>query len=234
MDFAYESPVRYDHSDSEDDGTPVPPAPSFVVRLGPAAPARADTLVISLLPQPAGGGGGLGAGHEQVGVVYAPAAPPKQLPLGGASRQVNNALARVFQADDAVWVVAGAGMPPELHHGWVRAVAARLPPRRIVVLDALDADVLAAGTSAMNTFRSPAVLASEIVVGLAAAVLNYAETAAIPCRHVRVDGRRAPPPLGPAEISVLFASPPRAPGGQDAAARPEAAIRHDVSTSLYM
>ncbi|KAJ2775532.1 hypothetical protein IWQ57_000396 [Coemansia nantahalensis] len=225
MDFAYESPARYDHSDSEDESTPAAvAAPSFVVRLGPAAPARAETLVVSLLPV---SGSGLGDGRTQVGVVYAPAAPPKWQPLG-ASEQVHSGLARIFLCDGAVWAVAGAGMPTELHHGWVRAVAARLQPRRIVVVDALDADVIATGTSAMNTFRSPAVLASAIVIGLAAAVLNYAETAAIPCRHLRIDGHQVPSPLGAAEINALFDAAPSAP------ARPEAVLRRDVSTSLYV
>ncbi|KAJ2705913.1 hypothetical protein H4R19_005065 [Coemansia spiralis] len=228
MDLEYASPARYDHSDSEDDSpsAAAAPTPSFVVRLGPGAPARAETLVVSLLPP---GRCGLGDGKAQVGVVYAPAAPPKLQPLGG-SQQVHNALARVFAADGATWVVASAAMPTELHHGWVRAVAARLRPQRIVVVDALDADVLATGASAMNTFRSPAVLASAIVIGLAAAVLNYAETAAVPCRHLRIDGRQPLPALGPAEINALFDAAPPVP----TAAAAEAILRRDVSTSLYV
>ncbi|KAJ2780021.1 hypothetical protein H4R18_003676 [Coemansia javaensis] len=230
MDVVYESPGRYDGSDSESEDA-AGAAPEFVVRLrAEAAEAAAGgTVVISLLGElPAGAGDAL----EQIGVVYAPAAAPSSsagrrrqlLPLGGGAQHADNALGRIFQGAAAVvWVAASADTPPELHHGWVRAVAARLRPTRIVVVDAL---------AAATAFRSPAVLASAVVVGLAAAVLNYAEVAAVPCRHVRTDplGLSPPPLLGPAEIDALFAKD----GPAAAAPQGPAALREDVAAAVYL
>ncbi|KAJ2805384.1 hypothetical protein H4R20_002109 [Coemansia guatemalensis] len=234
MDFEYEGPTRYDSNDSEDELSPVaaPAEPSFVVRIKPAVSADNGTLVVSLLN---GDKSGLEASN-QIGVVYAPAAPSKQQqqPVGNGSMQVNNALARIFSVGSAVQaVVVSASMPIELQHGWIRAVVKRLRPSRIVVLDALDAGGQAANTSQMNAYRSPAVLASAIVVGLPAAVLNYAETFGLPCRHVRTEDRRQPVLLNEKEINALFANEQQ-PSAAYTLADPSTALRRDVSTSLYV
>ncbi|KAI9505138.1 hypothetical protein GGI25_000357 [Coemansia spiralis] len=256
MDLGYEDPItRYDSSDSEDEASyPVPaPAPlNFVVRLSPLFGKHADTLVIRLLPLPADPNagasgkieGGLAPSFTQVGVIYAPAAQPKnRLPLGGTSLQTNNALARILQASDGVvHVAASASTSPELQHGWAHAVVAKLNPKRIVLVDALEADMLqrpSANAALANTYRSPAVLASVIVVGLAAAVLNYADTYCIPSRHVRLNQRLsllAIPLLGAKEIDDLFSrKDDRRNVQQDSLAiLADTAGRRETSASLYV
>ncbi|KAJ2610443.1 hypothetical protein H4S08_003609 [Coemansia sp. RSA 1365] len=234
MDFEYEGPTRYDSSDSEDELLPAvaPAEPSFVVRIKPKVSLNTETLVVSLLN---GDESGLEA-NNQIGIVYAPAAPTKQQqqPVGNASMQVNNALARIFSVGSATQVVVvSASMPIELQYGWIRAVVKRLRPNRIVVLNALDAGGQAAGTSHMNAYRSPAVLASTIVVGLAAAVLNYAETFGLPCRHARADDYQQLMLLNEKEINTLFVNELQA-SADHTVADPSTALRRDVSASLYV
>ncbi|KAJ2157214.1 hypothetical protein GGF46_004659 [Coemansia sp. RSA 552] len=217
----YLGPIRCDDS-SDDEAHTAPPTPAFVVRLKPAAVRSADTLVVSLVPPPTDGGG-LG---EAVGVVYAPASVCGQLPLGGSVR-TNNALARVFQAagDSTVRIIASSSMPVELQHGWVKAVAGRLSPKRIVLVDS----PASSAESWMNQYRSPAVLAAEIVVGLAAAVINHADMYGIPCRHIRADTF---PELGKDKIDALFAAAGSQAGPETA--DPSAALCREVATSLYV
>ncbi|KAJ2078542.1 hypothetical protein H4R24_004401 [Coemansia sp. RSA 988] len=234
MDFDYEGPTRYDNSDSEDEQALVtkPVEPSYVVRIKPTVSAVNGTLVVSLLN---GDESGLEA-SSQIGVVYAPAAPtkPQQQPVGNATMQVNNALARIFSVGSAIQVVmVSATMPIELQYGWIRAVAKSLRPSRIVVLDALDAGRQSAATSQMNAYRSPAVLASAIVVGLPAAVLNYADTFGLPCCHVRTDDQRQSMLLNEKEINALFANEQQ-PSTHHTVIDPSTALRREVSASLYV
>ncbi|KAJ2344747.1 hypothetical protein IWW50_005840 [Coemansia erecta] len=216
MDVEYLGPTRYDYDTSDSDEASAAPSPtplSYVIRLKPTFHSNTDTLVISLLPSTRVG--------EQIGVIYAPAAPPKQMPIFGGM-QTNNALARVFWADGCVQIAA-TQVPVELQFGWIQAVAQRLSPQRIVVVDKDEADV-----TGMNEFRSPAVLASAIVVGLPAAVLNYAEAFKIPCRHVRV-GAHLGVELGRESVDALFDSQQ-----SPHTAEYPAALHHDVSASLYV
>ncbi|KAJ2837845.1 hypothetical protein FBU31_001057 [Coemansia sp. 'formosensis'] len=245
MDVEYLEPTRYDDcsSDSEEDTTATPLAtPAFVVRLKPgfSATGKADTLVISLLPPPslpppaATGGGGLAPQYEQIGVAYAPAAQqPGSLAIGN-SLQVNNALARILRAQDGVvHVVASASIPAELQHGWVRAVAEKLGPKRVLLVDALDAELQPVAVSAgLNSYRSPAVLASAVIVGVAAAVLNYADAYDIPCRHLRVSGQLMDHLLAREEVDAQFSS--ELDGRTNLASYSADAIRHEVSASLYL
>ncbi|KAJ1841262.1 hypothetical protein LPJ70_004293 [Coemansia sp. RSA 2708] len=212
MDVEYLGPTRYDYDTSDEEGAALPSTapPVFVVRLQPTFQEPADTLVISLVP--------LAAADKQIGVVYSPAPPPKQLPFSGGL-QTNNALARVFWANGMLQIAA-TEQPTELQFGWIQVVAGRLSPKRIVVVDTDTA-------MALNEFRSPAVLASKIVLGLPAAVLNYAEAYDIPCRHVRADGQTAM--LDRETVDRLFASKQA-----EHAADQLAALRHDVSVSLYV
>ncbi|KAJ2778150.1 hypothetical protein GGI18_004094 [Coemansia linderi] len=246
MDVEYLDPTRYDDcsSDSEEDTTATPlTKPAFVVRLKPGhfGTGSADTVVISLLPPPttsphaASDNGGLAAPshYEKIGVVYAPAAQqPSSLAIGN-SLQVNSALARILQTKDGiVHVVANPSIPAELQHGWVRAVAEKLGPKRLLLVDALDTDQLPRGASAgLNSYRSPAVLASAVIIGMAAAVLNYADTYSIPCRHLRVNGQHLSRLLGQEEINEQFAS-----GGDHnaQAVLTGDVIRHEVAASLYL
>ncbi|KAJ2653587.1 hypothetical protein IWW40_000281 [Coemansia sp. RSA 1250] len=217
MDIEYFGPTRYDYDTSDDESATEPAAaPSFVVRIVPKFASSSNTLVISLVPF-------VPSEHaEQIGVVYSPAAPPKQLPFSG-NMQTNNALARVFWAHNMVQI-ATCEQPAELQFGWIQAVAQKLSPRRIVVVYA-DAPA-----HAMNEYRSPAVLASAIILGLPAAAMNYAEAFGVPCRHIRVNG---PPAIGMLQsdaVDSLFASQ------QTEQQSPEqlAELGQDVSASLYV
>ncbi|KAJ2491722.1 hypothetical protein IWW37_002046 [Coemansia sp. RSA 2050] len=246
MDVEYLDPTRYDDCSSDsDEDTAIAPftKPAFVVRLKPGhfTTGNADTVVISLLPPPtisphtAADSGGLAAPshHEQIGVVYAPATQqPSSLAIGN-SLQVNSALARILQTKDGVvHVVASPSIPAEVQHGWVRAVAEKLGPKRLLLVDALDANLLPqAASTGLSSYRSPAVLASAVIIGLSAAVLNYADTRGIPCRHLRVSGRHLGCLLSREEIDVQFASD----GGYNALATlTNDVIRREVAASLYL
>ncbi|KAJ2518749.1 hypothetical protein H4217_003115 [Coemansia sp. RSA 1939] len=211
---------------------------AVVVRLSPSFARRSSTssstVVISLLPlrtqtDTKGGlaakGDGPGAAeYTQVGVVYAPVAQTRgtrnrnRLPVGdGKCMQTNSALARIVQPTAAtttaassandqapvVYVVASSSTPLTAQHAWIRAVAGKLQPARIVVVDAPEE------TEGPRNSQAPAAM----VVGLAAAVLNYADTHGVPCRHVRLNHAAAPsgaPLLQTEEVDALFdeASPP--------------------------
>ncbi|KAJ2743510.1 hypothetical protein GGI20_003695 [Coemansia sp. BCRC 34301] len=243
MDIEYLDPTRYDDcsSDSEEDTTSAPlPKPTYVVRLKPGFAAKEhDTVVISLLQPPAlsqlaADGGGLAASgqYEQIGIAYAPAAQQPSSMAIGNSLQVNNALARILRtADGVVHVMASPTVPAELQHGWVRAVASKLEPKRLLLVDALDNNGLVAVEAGLNSYRSPAVLASAVIVGLAAAVLNYADACGIPCRHIR-EGRRLPHRLVTREeIDAQFSSE------HDIRSAPTCAsdmVPHKISMSLYL
>ncbi|KAJ2067570.1 hypothetical protein GGI08_001315 [Coemansia sp. S2] len=244
MDIEYLDPTGYDDcsSDSEEDTTATPLSkPTFVVRLKPGytAAGNADTVVISLLPPPslsplaATDGGGLAPSpqYEQIGVAYAPAAQQPSSLVIGNSLQVNNALARILQTQDGlVYVVASPSIPAELQHGWVRAVAEKLSPKRVLLVDALEADLQP--VAGFNSYRSPAVLASAVIVGVAAAVLNYTDSYGIPCRHLRVSGRPLDRLLVREEVDAQFSSEL---GSHSALASHTAdVICHDVSASLYL
>ncbi|KAJ2866199.1 hypothetical protein GGH94_001730 [Coemansia aciculifera] len=247
MDIEYLDPTGYDDcsSDSEEDTTATPlTKPAFVVRLKPghSATGNADTVVISLLPPPslsplaASDSGGLAPSsqYEQIGVAYAPAAQqPSSLAIGN-SLQVNNALARILQTQDGiVHVVTSPSIPAELQHGWVRAIAEKLTPKRVLLVDALDADLQPVAVSAgLNSYRSPAVLASAVIVGLAAAVLNYADAYGISCRHLRVSGRPLDRLLIREEVDAQFAS--EVDSRTAMASYTADVIRHEVAASLYL
>ncbi|KAJ2758523.1 hypothetical protein H4S06_002658, partial [Coemansia sp. BCRC 34490] len=143
----------------------------------------------------------------------------------------NSALARIVQPAAAssadgqasvVYVVASSSTPLTVQHAWIRAVAGKLQPARIVVVDAPQ------DTEGPRNSQAPAAM----VVGLAAAVLNYADTHGVPCRHVRLDHAAAPlgaPLLQTEEVDALFdeASPP---AHADSAGRREA----PASASFYV
>ncbi|KAJ1668348.1 hypothetical protein IW140_000348 [Coemansia sp. RSA 1813] len=245
---------------------PTPETHKMVVRLSPTFERCSSTVVISLLPLPQGSntssahaadtqGGtnktsksrGLASSetatnprYTQMGVIYAPVAQPKnKLPLGDASCvQTNNALARILQEHDSgtMYVVASGATPPEVQHAWIRAVAGNLSLERIVLVDALEVDGMGASL-ANNRYRSPAVLASAIVVGLAAAILNYADTYSVPCRHVRIDGGVAPV-LSAEDIDALFASDnvchSLQQNEESLSVLAEAAGQRETSASLYV
>ncbi|KAJ2006365.1 hypothetical protein GGI04_001173 [Coemansia thaxteri] len=216
MDIEYQEPTGYDgySSDSceeeEARAAPIPP-PVFVVRIKPGCldddrqqQQGVGLLVISLDEE----GGEDGVGCERIGVVYAPTTSSKQ-PLGGGraggragGSGEGRALASIFRhpgesGGTAVRVAGSSAMPAELQHGWVRAVCARLRPTRIVV-------VVGGGSGhpwVETAYRSAAVLASAVAVGLAAAVMNYADTYGIPCRaadRLAQGQEGAPQPLGSA------------------------------------
>ncbi|KAJ1642907.1 hypothetical protein LPJ64_005284, partial [Coemansia asiatica] len=177
MDIEYLGPTRYDFGDSDSEEETVSCSlstapPTFTLRLLPGI-ASPQTLVISQLPWNEKGSGGLA---NKVGTIYAPCTQPsRKMPVGNVS--TNNALGHVVEGSDGMlYVLADAALPLELQHGWVRAVFAKLNPRRVVVIDELEDT---------GEFRSPAVLASAVIVGLAAAILNFADTFGIPCRHIR-------------------------------------------------
>ncbi|KAJ2464789.1 hypothetical protein GGI03_003027, partial [Coemansia sp. RSA 2337] len=132
--------------------------------------------------------------------------------------------------DGLVYVVASPSIPAELQHGWVRAVAEKLSPKRVLLVDALEADLQP--VAGFNSYHSPAVLASAVIVGVAAAVLNYADAYGIPCRHLRVSGRPLDRLLVREEVDAQFSSEL---GSRSALASHMAdVIRHDVSASLYL
>ncbi|KAJ2663190.1 hypothetical protein IWW48_001511 [Coemansia sp. RSA 1200] len=227
---------RYDSSESEDESVLQQPSAEppttksvVVVRLSPSFARRSSsTVVISLLPlrTQTDTKGGLAAAaaategpeaaeYTQVGVVYAPVAQTRRtgnrnrLPVGdGRCMQTNSALARIIQptttaansADDqapVVYVVASSATPSAVQHAWIRAVAGKLQPARLVVVDALEE------TDGPRNSQAPAAM----VVGLAAAVLNYADTHGVPCGHVRLNHTAAPsgaPLLQIAELDALF------------------------------
>ncbi|KAJ2844780.1 hypothetical protein IWW36_005049, partial [Coemansia brasiliensis] len=194
MDIEYFGPTRYDYDTSDDESAVAEPtaSPSFVVRIKPKFASSLSTLVISLVPF-------VPNKHaEQIGIVYSPAAPPKQLPFSG-NMQTNNALARVFWAHNMIQI-ATCEQPAELQFGWIQAVAQKLSPQRLVIV---YADATA---HAMNEYRSPAVLSSAIILGLPAAAMNYAEAFDVPCRHIRVSGLPAIDMLQAEAVDSLFAS----------------------------
>ncbi|KAJ1935446.1 hypothetical protein FBU59_005385, partial [Linderina macrospora] len=179
MSFEYLGPTRYDGSDSEDEQpltTTTAPA-SFVVRTTRDLPAS-PTVIIDLTQS--------STSDQQMtplGVIYAPT-PAKQHPLG-ASLSTSAALSRIVRhSDGTVRVLAHPGLASEMQHGWVRAVLGKLQPKRIVVVDSLLVSAAGAGSEAAGAYHTPAVLASVLVLGVAAAVVNYAETYGVPCRHV--------------------------------------------------
>ncbi|KAI8325963.1 hypothetical protein GQ54DRAFT_160845 [Martensiomyces pterosporus] len=245
MSFEYLGPTRYDSSDSEDEALSEPtvlspPAPRFVVRIKPSflpAVQAAETLAIRLLPTPATEGGLEDSQYEQIGLIYSPAVSRKQQFPIGATLQTSNALARILKApsDGAViHVLANTELPSHLQHGWVRALMENLKPKRIVLLDTLDADLRSAGAASTNAYHTPAVLASVLILGLSAAVLNYAETYKVPCRHLRVSGGQLAGRLISAkDAEALFDGTARS-GRQQSTAADSDMIRHDVSTSLYV
>ncbi|KAJ2582522.1 hypothetical protein GGH95_001485, partial [Coemansia sp. RSA 1836] len=166
-----------------------------------------------------------------IGIAYAPAAQQSSSLAIGNSSQTNSALARILRAaDGVVHVVASHTVPAELQHGWVRAVAGRLEPKRLLLVDTLDADLMSV-EAGLNSYRSPAVLASAVIVGLAAAVLNYADAYDIPCRHMRISGRPPNRLLTREEVDAQFSSEH---GSRSAPASAADLIRHDVSASLYL
>ncbi|KAJ2667156.1 hypothetical protein IW148_000257 [Coemansia sp. RSA 1199] len=204
MDVEYLDPCRYDYDTSDDESSDAATPPAFVVRLKPPL-SVARTLLISLVP----------FAGEQIGLVYSPAQPPKHQPLS-TSTQSTSALSRIFWAN-SMHVVVATSLSAELQFGWVRELCAKLSPSRIVVVDA--------HSGGPNEFRSPAVLASALVVGLPAAVMNYAEAFGVPCRHVRVDGQKA---LSVEDVDALFASK------QQVHAADSFMLDHSVPTSLYV
>ncbi|KAJ2890008.1 hypothetical protein IWW38_004370, partial [Coemansia aciculifera] len=175
-----------------------------------------------------------------IGVAYAPAAQPtggsSDLAIGNSS-QVSSALSRIFlqpTEDSVIHVVASPTVPAELQHGWVRAVAEKLKPKRMLLVDTLDND-LATAAGIGSSYRSPAVLASAVVVGLAAAVLNYADAYGIPCRHMRVSGQLPLQLLTREQIDAQFSSSdPHASHSVLQASSASDMLRHDVSASLYL
>ncbi|KAJ2559531.1 hypothetical protein EV175_000289 [Coemansia sp. RSA 1933] len=232
MDLGYDEPfTRYgsSSSDSEDESTTAASPVTrnkTVVRLSRAFERRSSTVVISLVPL-------AGSGYRQVGVVYAPVSPQgrTKLPLGDAKcMQTNGGLARILvDADDGqtVYVVASGDMPAAVQHAWVRALGGGLSIERIVLVDALDTGGAAADGI---KYRSPAVLASTMVVGLAAAILNYADTYGVPCRHVRTDSAVAPA----LDIDALFAIDTNGPQSKQLSILADTAGRRETSASLYV
>lgn len=251
----YLGPIRNDDylSDSEEEGYDVdtyspPPTPQFVVRIKPEFQknlSAANTLVISLVPFK-----NEDTQHKQVGVIYAPAAQQKPLPstqqllpLGWSDfnsqspAAANSALAYILVHSDMVCVMASPTVPAELQHGWIRAVAEKLQPQRLVLVDTIssDANTDHSGVSVMlNPYRSPAVLASAMVVGMAAAVLNYAETYSKPIRHVRLTSRPDSSYLDAANIDGLFSQENGYPTTSSASSVDADMIHNNVSTSLYL
>ncbi|KAJ2503468.1 hypothetical protein GGH96_000258 [Coemansia sp. RSA 1972] len=204
MDVEYLDPCRYDYDTSDDEGAEAGTEPSFVVRLKPTHSVAPSTLVISLVPFEG----------EQIGVVYSPAQPSKHQPLSN-STQTTSMLARIYWAN-SMHVVAASSVSVELQYGWVQKVCAKLSPSRIVVVDD--------NVGGQSEFRSPAVLASALVLGLPAAVMNYAEVFGVPCRHVRDSHMQL------AEtVDALFATKQ-----QDHTRDHLDALDHSVSTSLYV
>ncbi|KAJ1719357.1 hypothetical protein LPJ53_005868 [Coemansia erecta] len=208
MDIEYLGPTRYDYGDSDSESECESPStpPPITVRLKRSI-ARPTTLVIS--PHAPSG--------PRVGLVYAPIHSPTH-PLG--AHTPSPSLGSVLQTDKStmhVLVDRTSIMPVELQHAWVRAVCDRLEMQRIVVVDAGDVE---------GQFRSPGVMAGQVIVGLPAAVMNYADARGIPCRHVR--GQRA---LDTQEIDALFAQQAE-PDTRDAG--DAEALRPEVATSLYV
>ncbi|KAJ1818306.1 hypothetical protein LPJ56_001849 [Coemansia sp. RSA 2599] len=225
MDIEYLGPTRYDFGDSDSEeeyapsGLSATPA-TFTLRLLPGV-TLSPTLVISLLPwSDKSTSSGLA---KKIGTIYAPCIQPnRQMPIGNVV--ANSALGHIVEGCDGVlYVLASAALPLELQHGWVRTVFEKLGPQRVVVLDELEN---------AGEFGSPAVLASAVIVGLTAAVLNYADTYGIPCRHVRGGNGL----VGAADIDAMFTKASSASLGkhtQHAESRGDT-IKHEVSTSLYV
>ncbi|KAJ2146898.1 hypothetical protein EV180_000566 [Coemansia sp. RSA 518] len=205
MDVEYLDPCRYDY-DTSDDECPTDSTPSFVVRLKPVHSVPRTTLVISLVPFNEG---------EQIGLIYSSAQPPQLQPFSN-STQTTTTLSRIYWAH-SMHVVAATSLPAELQFGWVQKVCEKISPTRIVVVDAK--------VSGQSEFRSPAVLASALVLGLPAAVMNYAEVFGVPCRHVR-DCRME---LTAERVDALFESKQ-----QEHVADNLDTLDHSVVTSLYV
>ncbi|KAJ1965274.1 hypothetical protein GGI12_000878 [Dipsacomyces acuminosporus] len=251
MSFDYLGPTRYDSSDSEDEALSEslalhPPKPAFVVRIKPAfklAEGQAtNTLVVNLLPANAAAAAAasscFGSDFEQIGIIYAPAASQRQQFPIGKSIQTDGAIARIFKSTasegSVVHVLANPDLPSQLQHGWVRALAEELRPQRVVLVDTLDSDIRSAGIASMNAYHTPAVLASVLILGLSAAILNYAETYSVPCRHLRVSGQQLSDcAVGIKDIDRLFDNDGQK-GSQHSTSADSDMIRHDVSTSLYL
>ncbi|KAJ1948125.1 hypothetical protein EC988_005298 [Linderina pennispora] len=207
MSFEYLGPTRYDSSDSEDEQplSRTLAAASFIVRTT-ADLARPETVIIDLTPAASS------QGTSPVGVVYAPTASA-QYPVG-STLATTAGLSRIVQhADGTVRVLANAKLPVELQHGWVRAVLEKLQPQRLVVVDSLTAP---------GMYCAPAVLASVLVVGVAAAAANYAETYRVEFRHVRRSGG-----VAAEDVDGLFARPDEKLAG-------DSSIGRDAAAALYL
>ncbi|KAJ2727065.1 hypothetical protein GGI07_000183 [Coemansia sp. Benny D115] len=218
MDIEYTGPTRYDYGDSDSEtdtaSTPAPIQP-FVFRLKPLA-TPPTTLLIDLLPatskEPY-------ASARKIGTVYAPCTQPQQSPLSGL--QANASLSHIVESSPGVVrVLASNQVPLDLQHRWAETVIGRLNPKRVVLVDRLEV---------AGEFRSPAVLASQVIVGLAAAVLNYADIRGIACVHVRGKGS-----VRDEDLDTLFGEYKAAAAAAAASEQDSCNIKHETSTSLYL
>ncbi|KAJ2379923.1 hypothetical protein GGI05_006480 [Coemansia sp. RSA 2603] len=195
MDIEYLGPSRNDYGDSDSESE-APEALPITVRLRPGVP-KPTTLVVS--PHaPASG--------SKIGVIQLPTSSSTH-PLGGLTATTSQH--HILQSTDTFHVVVSRVVAVELQRAWAQAVCSQVGMRRIVVVDTGDQDVQGA----------------PVVVGLAAAVMNYADARGIPCRYVRDSV------VGEQEIEELFARPlahePQESSGTQA-------LRRDVEASLYV
>ncbi|KAJ2705458.1 hypothetical protein FB645_002441 [Coemansia sp. IMI 203386] len=222
MEIEYLGPTRYDFgdSDSEDDVSPnniLETPPVFTLRLQPNV-VLPTTLVINLQSTNVYCTSGLGT---KIGVIYAPCTQPsRQMPIGNTVA-TNSALGHIMEINGVVYVFANSALPLELQHGWVKTVFERIRPERVVLVDEVLGEA---------EFRSPAVLASVVIVGLSAAVLNYADTYGVACRHVR----GAKKLVGAKDIDELFKENQESAGKRYQQGSYTDTIKHEVSTSLYV
>ncbi|KAI7834199.1 hypothetical protein BX661DRAFT_176790 [Kickxella alabastrina] len=211
MDVEYVGPTRYDYGDSDsdsDDTSISPPSPpKFTVRLSPNyKPTHPTTLTISLHAPPKEES----TTTKKLGIIYAPCTQANmKSPLGLCS--VNASLGQIFQkTPGSVWVWVSRDMPVELHYGWVRALVEKFgldAVRELVVVD--DVRV-----------RRP------VVVGLPAAVMNYADAVGLRCTYVRDPMVAAATAAGAgAAVDMLMV-------GREEVVRDE--LDHEISTSLYL